>query len=555
MAVELCYELGYSCEEIAHDHGVPGEHGEDPPVPRARETAEAAAAAGRGRAGGRGARERSNDDARDLCSTKNAGCCCRGSPTAASARHRACARRRARARLRASARGAGGAAPAVRRPHRARARHATRPGPAFRKLMERIDGAQRAGGAACRRAARGIAPERARRGLAPAGTGLGRDLRARRGARHPGRRPPIAGHSRRTSRYTSDARRGTRTCCTSPSSARSPSVRSSELLRLRGRARRRGPEQQRRLRRRPGRCGRRARRARQPASCARWPRGCSADPRVRWIEPRAMQPAPERCAAEPSSAGPWMRTLAQLACPDLAHAARRRGRRRRRRRTRPRCRAIVVAFANEPHSAPGPAGTTGSHYVGGGYRVSQSAQRRRSRVARTYALRAVASWPIRGARDALRRLRDHRRPRGERGARRARKRHSGSCWRSRCRSSTRSPRAPDPQAAYNDPLYDLQTNLTALGIARAHERAQGAGLRVALIDTAVDEQASGPRRPHRAQPLLHRHDRASAPALQRHGTAMAGHHRRGRQQPHRHRRHRPARADRGVRGLLAAQAG
>src|SRR5207244_10955944 len=39
---------------------------------------------------------------------------------------------------------------------------------------------------------------------------------------------------------------------------------------------------------------------------------------------------------------------------------------------------------------------------------------------------------------------------------------------------------------YNDPLYDLQTNLTALGVAAAHERSQGAGVRIALIDTGVD---------------------------------------------------------------------
>src|SRR5262249_40215869 len=41
-------------------------------------------------------------------------------------------------------------------------------------------------------------------------------------------------------------------------------------------------------------------------------------------------------------------------------------------------------------------------------------------------------------------------------------------------------------APYNDPLYDLQTNMTALGIARAHERTQGAGVHIALIDTGVD---------------------------------------------------------------------
>jgi len=57
--------------------------------------------------------------------------------------------------------------------------------------------------------------------------------------------------------------------------------------------------------------------------------------------------------------------------------------------------------------------------------------------------------------------------------------------------STSAPpsRAAAPSAAgahYNDPLYDMQTNMTALGIPRAHERTQGAGVRIALIDTGVD---------------------------------------------------------------------
>src|SRR5205807_1060979 len=55
---------------------------------------------------------------------------------------------------------------------------------------------------------------------------------------------------------------------------------------------------------------------------------------------------------------------------------------------------IVVAFANEPHTTPAPAGTTGSHYAGDGYRVAQSAQQQARRVAAAYALRPVASWPI-----------------------------------------------------------------------------------------------------------------------------------------------------------------
>jgi len=55
---------------------------------------------------------------------------------------------------------------------------------------------------------------------------------------------------------------------------------------------------------------------------------------------------------------------------------------------------IVVAFSNQWHAAPGPAGTTGSRYDGGGYRVSQSAQQQARRIAADYALRPITSWPI-----------------------------------------------------------------------------------------------------------------------------------------------------------------
>ena len=179
---------------------------------------------------------------------------------------------------------------------------------------------------------------------------------------------------------------------------------------------------------------------------------------------------------------------------------------------------IVVAFANPAHTAPAPAGTTGTRYGGNGYRIAQDAQREARRVGEHYALHALSSWPIQALsmHCVVYEIRDGRSIEGVLAllksdpaivlAQPLQEFHTLS----------------EPAASgYNDPLYDLQTNLTALGIARAQERTQGAGVRIALIDTGVDAA-----HPDLAGRVVRSHSFVPGPAppaaARRHGTAMAG---------------------------------
>ncbi len=184
---------------------------------------------------------------------------------------------------------------------------------------------------------------------------------------------------------------------------------------------------------------------------------------------------------------------------------------------------VVVTFANEPRQSPGPAGSTGRRYTGDGYLLSQSAHSQAKRVATKYALHEVANWPIRSL--AIHCV-VYEIPDG---------RSVASVLAELSKDSTVALAEPlsefhtltdtTPTAAtggpYNDPLYDLQTNLAALGIAAAHETTQGAGVRIGLIDTGVDT----------GHPDLHGRivrtrsfveGTAKSTTSYRHGTAMAG---------------------------------
>ncbi|MGH8210029.1 MAG: S8 family peptidase [Steroidobacteraceae bacterium] len=181
---------------------------------------------------------------------------------------------------------------------------------------------------------------------------------------------------------------------------------------------------------------------------------------------------------------------------------------------------VVVTFANQPLQSPGPAGSTGRRYSGDGYLLAQSVHQQAKRVAARYSLREVASWPIRSlaVHCVIYEIPDDR--------------SVAAVLAALSKDSTVALAEPlsefhtlsdskQTAAPYNDPLYDLQTNLSTLDIATAHERSQGAGTRIALIDTGVDTRHPDLRgRIARTRSFVN--TRATSATSFRHGTAMAG---------------------------------
>jgi subtilisin family serine protease len=182
---------------------------------------------------------------------------------------------------------------------------------------------------------------------------------------------------------------------------------------------------------------------------------------------------------------------------------------------------VVVTFANDPYRPASRAGTTGRRYTGGTYGVAQGAHNNAQRVANTYSLKLVDSWPIKqlGVHCVVYEIPDER-PVEQVVAALAK---DPKITLAQPLQQFHTLTSPDP-VSYNDPLYGLQTNLVSLDIARAHERSQGAGVKVALIDTGVDS-----KHPDLQDRISS--SRSFVPAnagtptgasAYRHGTAMAG---------------------------------
>jgi subtilisin family serine protease len=181
---------------------------------------------------------------------------------------------------------------------------------------------------------------------------------------------------------------------------------------------------------------------------------------------------------------------------------------------------VVVTFANDPRQSPGPAGSTGRRYTGGGYVVTQSAHQQAKRVATQYSLREVASWPIKtlAVHCVVYEIPDDR---SLAAVLALLAKDSHVALAEPLSEFHTLSDAKQTSAPYNDPLYDLQTSLTALDIASAHTHSQGAGVRIALIDTGVDT-----KHPDLHGRIVHTQSfvdsRAPSAASYRHGTAMAG---------------------------------
>ena len=185
-------------------------------------------------------------------------------------------------------------------------------------------------------------------------------------------------------------------------------------------------------------------------------------------------------------------------------------------------RFVVVTFANDPYRAASRAGTTGRRYTGGTYGVAQSAHNNAQRIASAYSLKQVVSWPIKalGVHCVVYEIPDARPVADVLAALTKDPKITLAQPLQQFHTLTNAP-PQGAKPAYNDPLYGLQTNLVSLDIAAAHERSQGAGVKVALIDTGVDSKHPDLRdRISASHSFVTAH--STTAGSYRHGTAMAG---------------------------------
>ncbi len=188
-------------------------------------------------------------------------------------------------------------------------------------------------------------------------------------------------------------------------------------------------------------------------------------------------------------------------------------------------RFVVVTFANDPYRPASRAGTTGRRYTAATYGVAQSAHNNAERIANVYSLRQVASWPIKalGVHCVVYEIPDARPVVEVLAALTKDPKITLAQPLQEFHTLTSAP-PRGARTTYNDPLYGLQTNLVSLDIAAAHERSQGAGIKVGLIDTGVDsthpdlrDRISGSR-----SFVTGRSPMPPTAGSYRHGTAMAG---------------------------------
>lgn len=184
---------------------------------------------------------------------------------------------------------------------------------------------------------------------------------------------------------------------------------------------------------------------------------------------------------------------------------------------------VVVTFSNEPYRPASRAGTTGRRYSGDSYGVAQNAHDKARRIAAIYSLRQVAGWPIKelGVHCVVYEILDSRPVSAVLAALAKDPRITLAQPLQEFHTLTERTPGESGTAPYNDPLYGLQTNLVALGISAAHERSQGAGVRVGLIDTGVDSGHPDLKdRIAGSKSFIPAH--GASPGAYRHGTAMAG---------------------------------